>query len=410
MQRWAAYLTAALKILLVLFLALATLATYVPAIPIVGIFGSTALNWFGPWIVILSAIATVMGIQRWRRELKAPSLVMAVLAAGAMVGSAVVVAVQWSTARSNGIAIDPLRALYVGPVRHCSGRPEVRTYTRFEGEPLPIQVIRAPSDSAPPTPVLVYVHGGAWVGGVYWMRNHDLRWFADRGITVVSIEYTLSTRSRHMWNVAENQVGCGLARVRANIARYGGDPSRVALIGESAGGNLVINAGYRARNGTLKSSCAGALPPVAAVIANYPAVDLRSLYRPTPGVPTAPFYVGGSPAQFPERYTAISAETHVSRTSPPTLLILGGSDQLVATGPTYRFAAHARSLGVPIDLIDMPYGGHAFDFNAGSIPNQLFREATIRFMTRYGVFPGPSLSGGPPGGMVIRSPPITPLP
>jgi acetyl esterase len=370
---------------LILLSAALTLGAHLPALPVIGTLGAAALSWFGLLIVVLMAACAIVEF-RGRRHHRA-AMVLAAIAALSAVFGATIVGAQWQTATAKGIAIDPLRALYPGPVPRVSGEPELATYHQAFGQDLPVQIMRATAKATRPAPVLVYVHGGAWTGGVYWMRNHDLRWFADQGMVVVALEYSLSTPKRHLWNVAENQVGCGLAWVKANIARFGGDPTRVALMGESAGGNLVINAAYRARNGTLKPSCAGALPPISAVIANYPAVDLGSIYRPEPAGGAAASYVGGPPSQFPERYAAIAANTHLRPDSPPTFLILGEADRLVPPAPTYAFAKRAREMGVPLELIAVPFGGHVFDFMAGSVPNQLFRQATLRFLARHGIHP-----------------------
>lgn len=368
---------------LVAVLALATLGAFFPQLPMTGAIGAIILNWFGPWVALLSLFATVKAFIQWRRSRARFALTLAMVAALALVGSAKIVGTQWRTVAANGIQIDMLRALYPGPVSHRSGKPEVASYTQFQGEDIPIEIIRPAAGSSVPAPVFVYVHGGGFVGGVYWQRNHDLRWFADQGFVVVSVEYTLSNKSRHLWNLTEDQIGCALVWVNANIAQYGGDPSRVALFGDSAGGNLVINVANRARNGTLRPVCAGAVPNISAVIANYPVVDLRM--KSNTGGKLVSAYIGGSPDEFPDRYAAAATATHLSDRSPPLLLLFGQADQLLPPGPTYFFAQQVKAAGIPVELIDLPYAGHEFEFMAGSIPNQLFRQATMRFLTRNGI-------------------------
>ncbi len=89
--------------------------------------------------------------------------------------------------------------------------------------------------------MFIYIHGGGWGGQTLKQRQADYRWFAARGYLVISLEYTLSSETRPTWNIAEQQLACGLKWVGGNAARFGGDPARVALWGEFAGGNLVLN-------------------------------------------------------------------------------------------------------------------------------------------------------------------------
>ena len=84
---------------------------------------------------------------------------------------------------------------------------------------------------------------------------------------------------------------------------------------------------------------------------------------------------------------SISTSTHIGRAAPPTLLIVPEADHLVVPAAAYAFASRARSAGIEVRLIRMPYAEHAFDLRSGSIGNQLVRQAMLRFLHSHGMKP-----------------------
>jgi para-nitrobenzyl esterase len=99
-------------------------------------------------------------------------------------------------------------------------------------------------------PVMVWIHGGAFINGSG--RTYDARWLAQRGnIVVVTLNYRLGTLGflAHPALGADGDVGnygladqqAALRWVRDNIADFGGDPAKVTIAGESAGGMSVCD-------------------------------------------------------------------------------------------------------------------------------------------------------------------------
>jgi acetyl esterase len=103
---------------------------------------------------------------------------------------------------------------------------------------------------------------------------------AAEGWLVVSIEYTLADKTHPTWDVATDQVACALAWTAQNAAAYGGDSSRLAVLGDSAGGNLAVTTSYRAAAGALTSPCRE-LPAISAVAVVYPAVAPATFFANT---------------------------------------------------------------------------------------------------------------------------------
>jgi len=89
-----------------------------------------------------------------------------------------------------------------------------------------------------PFPVVVYFHGGGWVIGSLDLYDASCRALADRArAVVVSIDYRQAPE--HKFPTAHEDAYAALQHVLQNAADFDGDPARVAVAGESAGGNLA---------------------------------------------------------------------------------------------------------------------------------------------------------------------------
>lgn len=388
--RWSALIAG---LLIATAFALLLLGAHVYALPYLAPFGAILLNWFSPWFVVLPLFAALLawlGGPRDRPRLRRAAGLLALVVAAT---GAIAVGRMAAAARDSGVTID--LALTLGSHAPLPSRPDHDlVYSRAGGDPVSLVLYRPDRrDKANPAPVLLYVHGGGWVAGDRFAGGENMRWFARQGWLAVAIDYPLSSRERHLWDRTTEQVGCALAWVKANAARFGGDPARISLVGDSAGGNLVLNAGYRANAGTLRSACGGDVPPVASVTAIYPAVHLAEVYEndfPKVGDLAREYahaYVGGSPGRYPERYAHVEPASHIGPQAPPTLIIVGENDHLLPPELTYRFAAEARRAGVDVRLIRFPYGQHVFDQATNSIGNQLVRGATRNFLEASGQKP-----------------------
>ncbi|MHB1004403.1 MAG: alpha/beta hydrolase [Chloroflexota bacterium] len=91
---------------------------------------------------------------------------------------------------------------------------------------------------ARPAPVFVYFHGGGWVIGDLETHDHVCRALArDAGCIVVSVHYRRAPE--HKFPAAAEDAYAATRWVVANAASIGGDATRVAVGGDSAGGNLA---------------------------------------------------------------------------------------------------------------------------------------------------------------------------
>ncbi len=112
----------------------------------------------------------------------------------------------------------------------------------------------APAETREPRPVLYWIHGGGYTGGSGSTAIYDGARLAAEGAVVVTINYrlnvfgflahaALSAESPHgaSGNYGLLDMVAGLEWVRDNIAAFGGDPDRVTIFGESAGGGAVMS-------------------------------------------------------------------------------------------------------------------------------------------------------------------------
>ena len=370
--------------------ALGVLGTLLSGVPYVGI-ATAFVPWYIGWFLVAAVVgAALAGLVWWRRRGRLAA-VLAVVAVLTVTGASVIVGRMTSAVENAGADIEFVKLLDLSPSRTVAPDAEVE-YSAYDGEPLSLSIFR-PRPTSSPAPVLVFVHGGGWVAGDRSAHSSDLRWFADQGWLTISVGYPLSSADRHLWDVAQRQIGCALTWIAEHAQAYGGDAGRVSISGDSAGGNLAINSAYLAATGTLPSSCGGRAPAVAAVSVLYPAVDPAGLWHnedPVLGGQSRAMvgaYTGGSPEQFPQRYAQIASATHISPAAPPTLILLPAADHLVPVDATYRFAEQAREAGVDVALVAVPYADHVFDARPGSIGQQAFRQLTAQWLRNHGQAP-----------------------
>jgi acetyl esterase/lipase len=370
--------------------ALGVLGTFLADVPYVGLTTAYVPPYL-PWLTVASMAGGVLALVHWRLRRSRIAAVLTVVAALTVAGASVIDARMIAAVEHAGADISLLDTFGIATPRQVAPNDEA-TYTTFEGQPLQLSIYR-PAGSGSRAPVLVYVHGGGWVSGDRGAHSTDMRWFAEQGWLVVSIDYALSSADRHLWDVTQDQIGCALGWVVDNAPRYGGDPTRLSVSGASAGGNLAINTAYLSAAGRLRSPCGGTTPKVGAVSAMYPVVDPAGFYAnriPSLGVTSrgmASAYTGGSPQEFPDRYASISSDTHITAAAPPTLIVVGEADHLVPIDGTYRFAERARAAGVDVELVAVPYADHGFDGRRGSIGQQAYRQLTARWLRDHGQGP-----------------------
>jgi acetyl esterase/lipase len=87
-------------------------------------------------------------------------------------------------------------------------------------------------------PVMIFVHGGEWTRGDKANVSSKPKFFNDNGVVFVSVNYRLSPADKHPAQV--DDVATAIAWVKKHIDQFGGDPSKIVIMGHSAGCHIVM--------------------------------------------------------------------------------------------------------------------------------------------------------------------------
>jgi acetyl esterase/lipase len=93
-------------------------------------------------------------------------------------------------------------------------------------------------------------------------------------------------------------------------------------------------------------------------------------------------YIGGAPAQFPERYAAAEPFRLLRADLPPTIILAGASDRFVRIDRQTFTANRIRAAGAQVELLVAPFAGHGFDGEPNSFGDQLTEGLVRDFVLR----------------------------
>jgi triacylglycerol lipase len=244
--------------------------------------------------------------------------------------------------------------------------PQVKRDLRYsDGERNRLDVHTDGTTPAVPRPVLLFVHGGGFVGGdkvIPGTPQYDFvgAWAVRHGWTGVTMTYRLAPA--HAWPAGAEDVAAAVAWVRAQIGSYGGDPERLVLVGHSAGAVHVASflAGQGGR-GSLEGIRGAAL--------------LSGIYELSAGV--APAYFGDEP---PERTSTLPA---LLGTRVPLLFSVAERDP--APFPAQAAAVVAAWLaqhGTVPNLVRVSGHNHISEIGSLGVDDAALGTALARFVDR----------------------------
>ncbi len=262
-------------------------------------------------------------------------------------------------------------------------RANSRALVELRGDPVPVADVKNTSFPGPvreiavrvyrparegPFPVLVYYHGGGWV--LCDLDTHDN---ACRTLCMgaqcltVSVDYRLAPK--HKFPAAFDDSYAAFEWVAANAARLGADPARMALGGDSAGGNLAAAVALSARDRQG--------PAISRQLLIYPIMTVTSFDTPSYTEFAKGYYLEKAGMEwFRDHYLAAPEDAADPRVSPlavadlgglpPAQIVTAGFDPLRDEGAAY--ARRREQAGGAVDYTCYKDTIHGFATLTGALP------------------------------------------
>ena len=220
------------------------------------------------------------------------------------------------------------------------------------------------NDGKTKKPVLLEVHGGAWILG---SKNEQglplMKYLASRGWVCVTINYRLSPRATfpdHLIDVKQ-----GIAWVKQHIEAYGGDPDFVVITGGSAGGHLAALAALTPNQAQYQPGFEQIDTSVQACVPCYGVYDFSHRlyqYNPSFKLLVELAVMKASYRDKPERFEEASPVFRIGEQAPPFFVIHGQNDTLIPIEIARHFVEvlHEKSQA-PVLYAELEGAHHAFD-------------------------------------------------
>ena len=207
--------------------------------------------------------------------------------------------------------------------------------------------------SSDSTKSIVLIHGGGWAYG----SKSDFATYIDTlkkrlpQYAIFNIEYRLASE-KTIFPTQEQDINAAVAFIVQNSKHYGIDSNELVLLGASAGAHLAMLQAYKYQS-----------PKIKAVIDFFGPTDLTAMYN-KPWHNMIPFVLqqltGTTPTTGKEAYQQSSPAHFVTPQSAPTLILHGGSDQVVNVSQSQLLKEKLQKAGVRHELVVYPRERHGW--------------------------------------------------
>lgn len=243
--------------------------------------------------------------------------------------------------------------------------------------------IYLPAKSGTNTPLVVWIHGGAWMlndkyADMSYMQN-TVKSFIDSGYALASIDYRYSTTA--VFPAQIQDCNEAVQFLYDHAAKYKLDKNRIAVIGFSAGGHLASLMALSNNNDVkefyppgkkinFKIRCAFDFygPSDLGMLATNPDTSVNNERNPVS------ILLGAMPVDRPDLAKIASPVTYVDKNDPPFLIVQGEKDESVPNTESKILSSWLTLAGVPNKLIIVPGAPHYGKmYDADYIREDIFR-------------------------------------
>jgi acetyl esterase/lipase len=222
-----------------------------------------------------------------------------------------------------------------------------------------LEIAYRPNDVSP-TPLILFIHGGSWIGGDKAIMRRYQNQVVDAGYAYVSMNYRFITSGATYLDMLDD-IELTIRFLKDFSSNLNLDTTKMAIVGESAGAHLAMLYAYRNQSSI----------PVEFVMALVPPVDFTDPGYLTFGDPDVQLLLANglmatsliSPEEiledgYPASWIDASPVTHLANAI-PTLIGYAGQDELIPMSNMQRFLEASSTINAPIQAILFPNSSHS---------------------------------------------------
>jgi acetyl esterase/lipase len=242
------------------------------------------------------------------------------------------------------------------------------TYKNIDGKELKLDVYLPKNKIYQTSPVVVYFHAGAFIGGEKTDNPLEVVYVINRlreeGFTVIAADYRIPDENAKFPALVEDCKDV-VRWIRKNYSRYDLDPEKVGLWGLSSGAYLSLLVAFSPDNVFVGLKDLSVYSTkVNFVISWMGACDLVNWNSNQPPVPEMQqllsFMLGGTVKEALNNYKKASPLAYLTQKAPPVLLLHGNQDEFIPISQSQKLYNAGKKLGLEFHLFPVENVGHGF--------------------------------------------------
>jgi len=222
-----------------------------------------------------------------------------------------------------------------------------------------LTIFLASSETANGTAVIIYPGGGYWVNAIGHEGVDIAKKFNEIGVSAFVLKYRIpndtTMEKKEIGPLQDAQQAIKIVRQRAH--EWNVNPTRIGIMGFSAGGHLASTAGTHFKNSFIENSEKINLRPDFMILI-YPVISFQDSIG---HLGSRDQLIGQHPSK--DKINYFSNELQVTKETPPTFLVHASDDDVVKVENSLVFYRHLVQHHVPAELHVYQQGGHGFGLN-----------------------------------------------